>query len=163
TANTLDIPPSLMDRMEVIRIAGYTEDEKVAIARKHLIPKVVAKHGLSAREWTVDEEALLTIIRRYTREAGGRNLDREVSSLIRKAVKQLMMSKQESVKVTAANLSDYLGVPKFRYGEVEPNDRVGVVTGLAWTEVGGELLTIEGVMVPGKGKMTVTGNVGDVM
>jgi ATP-dependent Lon protease len=163
TANTLNIPPALMDRMEIIRIAGYTEDEKVAIARKHLIPNVVTKHGLNAKEWTVDEEALLTIIRRYTQEAGVRNLERELSTLIRKAVKELMISKEESVKVTAANLSDYLGVPKYRYGEVEPNDRVGVVTGLAWTDVGGELLTIESVMVPGKGKMTVTGNLGDVM
>jgi ATP-dependent Lon protease len=163
TANTLDIPPPLMDRMEIIRIAGYTEDEKVEIARKHLVPNVVTKHGLNAKEWTVDREALLTIIRRYTREAGVRNLERELSTLIRKAVKQLMTSKEESVKVTTANLSDYLGVPKFRYGEVEPNDRVGVVTGLAWTDVGGELLTIEAVMVPGKGKMTVTGNVRDVM
>jgi ATP-dependent Lon protease len=163
TANTLNIPPALMDRMEIIRIAGYTEDEKVEIARKHLIPKVVTKHGLNAKEWAIDDEALLTIIRRYTREAGARNLERELSTLIRKAVKRLMISKEESVKVTAANLSDYLGVPKFRYGEIEENDRVGVVTGLAWTDVGGELLTIEGVMVPGKGKMTVTGNLGDVM
>jgi len=163
TANTLNIPPALMDRMEIIRIAGYTEDEKVEIARKHLIPNVVTKHGLNAKEWTVDEEALLTIIRRYTQEAGVRNLERELSTLIRKAVKELMISKEESVKVTAANLSDYLGVPKYRYGEVEPNDRVGVVTGLAWTDVGGELLTIESVMMPGKGKMTVTGNLGDVM
>jgi ATP-dependent Lon protease len=162
TANTLNIPPALMDRMEIIRIAGYTEDEKVEIALKHLIPNVVTKHGLNAKEWTVDEEALLTIIRRYTREAGVRNLERELSTLIQ-AVKKLMISKEESVKVTAANLSDYLGVPKYRYGEVEPNDRVGVVTGLAWTDVGGELLTIESVMVPGKGKMTVTGNLGDVM
>jgi ATP-dependent Lon protease len=163
TANTLNIPPALMDRMEIIRIAGYTEDEKVEIARKHLIPNVVTKHGLNAKEWTVDEEALLTIIRRYTQEAGVRNLERELSTLIRKAVKELMISKEESVEVTAANLSDYLGVPKYRYGEVEPNDRVGVVTGLAWTDVGGELLTIESVIVPGKGKMTVTGNLGDVM
>ncbi len=163
TANTLDIPPPLIDRMEIIRIAGYTEDEKVEIARKHLIPKVVTKHGVDANEWAIDEEALLTIIRRYTREAGVRNCERELSTLIRKAVKELMISKQESVKVTAANLSDYLGVPKFRYGEVEPNDQVGVVTGLAWTDVGGELLTIESVMAPGKGKMTVTGNLRDVM
>jgi ATP-dependent Lon protease len=163
TANTLNIPPALMDRMEIIRIAGYTEDEKVEIARKHLIPKVVTKHGLNAKEWAIDDEALLTIIRRYTREAGVRNLERELSTLIRKAVKRLMISKEESVKVSAANLSDYLGVPKFRYGEIEESDRVGVVTGLAWTDVGGELLTIEGVMVPGKGKMTVTGNLGDVM
>jgi ATP-dependent Lon protease len=163
TANTLNIPPPLMDRLEIISIAGYTEDEKVEIARKHLIPNVVTKHGLNAKEWRIDEEALLTIIRRYTREAGVRNLERELSTLTRKAVKELMLSKEESVKVTVANLFDYLGVPKFRYGEVEPNDRVGVVTGLAWTEVGGELLTIESVMVPGKGKMTVTGNLRDVM
>src|SRR5207247_4991212 len=163
TANTLNIPPPLMDRMEIIRIAGYTEDEKVEIARKHLIPHAITKHGLDSKEWAIDDEALLTTIRRYTREAGVRNLERELSTLIRKAVKELMISKEESVKVTAANLSDYLGVPKFRYGEVEPNDRVGVVTGLAWTEVGGELLTIESVMARGKGKMTVTGNVRDVM
>jgi ATP-dependent Lon protease len=123
----------------------------------------VTKHGLNAKEWAIDEEALLTMIRRYTREAGVRNLERELSTLTRKAVKELLVSKEGAVKVTVANLSDYLGVPKFRYGEIEPNDRVGVVTGLAWTEVGGELLTIEGVMVPGKGKMTVTGNVRDVM
>jgi ATP-dependent Lon protease len=163
TANTLNIPPPLMDRMEIIRIAGYTEDEKVEIARKHLIPNALTKHGVITREWAVDEDALLTMIRRYTREAGVRNLDRELSTLIRKAVKELMTSKKKSVKVTNANLSDYLGVPKFRYGEVEQNDQVGVVTGLAWTEVGGELLTIEGVMMPGKGKMTVTGNLRDVM
>jgi len=163
TANTLNIPPALMDRMEIIRIAGYTEDEKVEIARKHLIPKAVTKHGLSAKEWAIDEEALLTLIRRYTREAGVRNLERELSTLIRKAVKGIMISKEESVKVTAANLSDYLGVPKYRYGEIEENDQIGVVTGLAWTDVGGELLTIESVMVPGKGRMTVTGNLGDVM
>jgi ATP-dependent Lon protease len=163
TANTLNIPPALMDRMEIIRIAGYTEDEKVEIARKHLIPHAIAKHGLSAKEWSIDDEALLMIIRHYTREAGVRNLERELSTLIRKAVKELMISKEESVNVTAANLSDYLGGPKYRYGEIEDSDRVGVVTGLAWTDVGGELLTIEGVMVPGKGKMTVTGNLGNVM
>src|ERR1700737_4965718 len=161
--NPLNIPPPLMDRMEIIRIAGYTEDEKVEIARKHLIANLTTKHGLDVKEWAIDDEALLTIIRRYTREAGVRNLERELSTLIRKAVKETMASKKESVKVTAANLSDYLSVPKFRYGEIEPNDRVGVVTGLAWTEVGGELLTIEVVMVPGKGKMTVTGNLRDVM
>src|SRR6202040_4182654 len=160
TANTLNIPPPLMDRMEIIRIAGYTEDEKVESARKHLIPHATVKHGVEPKEWSIDEEALLTLIRRYTREAGVRNLERELSTLIRKAVKELTISKEESVKVTAANLSDYLGVPKYRYGEMEENDQVGVVTGLAWTDVGGELLTIEGVMVPGKGKMTVTGNLG---
>jgi len=163
TANTLNIPGPLMDRMEIIRIAGYTEDEKVEIARRHLIPAAVAKHGLDAKEWSIEDDALLMLIRRYTREAGVRNLERELSTLARKAVKELMISKKKSVKVTTANLSDFLGVPKFRYGEVEDKDHVGVVTGLAWTEVGGELLTIEGVMMPGRGRMTVTGNLRDVM
>ncbi len=163
TANTLNIPPPLMDRMEIIRIAGYTEDEKVEIARKHLIPHAIVKHGLEPKEWSVDDEALLTIIRRYTREAGVRNLERELSTLIRKAVKELTISKKQSVQVTDKTLPDYLGVPKYRYGEVEDEDQVGVVTGLAWTDVGGELLTIELAMMPGKGKMTVTGNLRDVM
>jgi ATP-dependent Lon protease len=163
TANTLNIPPPLMDRMEIIRIAGYTEDEKVEIARKHLIPHAIVKHGLEPKEWSLDDEGLLTLIRRYTREAGVRNLERELSTLIRKAVKELTIKKTESVQVTGSNLSDYLGVPKFRYGEIEDQDQVGVVTGLAWTDVGGELLTIEAAMMPGKGKMTVTGNLRDVM
>jgi ATP-dependent Lon protease len=163
TANTLNIPPPLMDRMEIIRIAGYTEDEKVEIARKHLIPHATAKHGLDSKEWAIDDEALLTIIRRYTREAGVRNLERELSTLIRKAVKELILSEQKSVKASADNLADYLGVPKFRYGEVEDKDQIGIVTGLAWTDVGGELLTIEAAMMPGKGRMTVTGNLRDVM
>jgi ATP-dependent Lon protease len=163
TANTLNIPPPLMDRMEIIRIAGYTEDEKVEIARKHLIPHAIVKHGVEPKEWSIDDEALLTIIRRYTREAGVRNLERELSTLIRKAVKELTLKKTDSVQVTAKSLSDYLGVPKFRYGEVEDEDQVGVVTGLAWTDVGGELLTIEAAMMPGKGRMTVTGNLRDVM
>src|SRR5271166_2516864 len=163
TANTLNIPPPLMDRMEIIRIAGYTEDEKVEIARKHLIPHAIAKHGLTATEWAINDEALLLLIRRYTREAGVRNLERELSTLIRKAVKELILSKKKSITVEANTVSDYLGVPKFRYGEVEEEDQVGVVTGLAWTDVGGELLTIEAAMMPGKGKMTVTGNLRDVM
>jgi ATP-dependent Lon protease len=163
TANTLNIPAPLMDRMEIIRIAGYTEDEKVEIARKHLIPAAIAKHGLEVKEWAVDDEALLLMIRRYTREAGVRNLERELSTLIRKAVKELMTSKKKTIAITAATLGDYLGVPKYRYGEIEAEDLVGMVTGLAWTDVGGELLTIEGVMMPGKGKMTVTGNLRDVM
>ena len=163
TANTLNIPPPLMDRMEIIRIAGYTEDEKVEIARKHLIPHAITKHGLEPKEWSVDDGALLMIIRRYTREAGVRNLERELSTLIRKAVKELTIKKTLSVAVTEKNLPDYLGVPKFRFGEVEDEDQVGVVTGLAWTDVGGELLTIEAAMMPGKGKMTVTGNLRDVM
>jgi ATP-dependent Lon protease len=164
TANTLNIPPALMDRMEIIRMAGYTEDEKVEIARRHLIPNSLTKHGVDGKEWALDDEGLQTIIRRYTREAGVRNLERELSTLIRKAVKELMLTpKKKSVKVTDKNLGDYLGVPKFRYGEVEEEDLIGVVTGLAWTDVGGELLTIEGVMMPGKGRMTVTGNLRDVM
>jgi ATP-dependent Lon protease len=163
TANTLNIPPPLMDRMEIIRIAGYTEDEKVEIARKHLIPHATAKHGLDSKEWAIDDEALLLVIRRYTREAGVRNLERELSTLIRKAVKELTLSKAKSITVEAKTVADYLGVPKFRYGEVEDQDQVGVVTGLAWTDVGGELLTIEAAMMPGKGKMIVTGNLRDVM
>src|SRR5262252_270845 len=163
TANTLNIPPPLMDRMEIIRIAGYTEDEKVEIARKHLIPHAIVKHGLASEKWSIDDEALLTIIRRYTREAGVRNLERELSTLIRKAVKELIRSKKKLVQSSADNLADYLGVPKYRYGEVEDRDQVGIVTGLAWTDVGGELLTIEAAMMQGKGKMTVTGNLRDVM
>ncbi len=163
TANTLNIPPALMDRMEIIRIAGYTEDEKVEIARRHLIPKAIREHGLKSKEFTIADDALLTVIRRYTREAGVRNLERELATLARKAVKDLIISQKKTVKVTAKNLDDYLGVPRYRYGEAELDDQVGVVTGLAWTEFGGELLTVEGVMMPGKGKMTVTGNLRDVM
>jgi ATP-dependent Lon protease len=163
TANTLNIPPPLMDRMEIIRIAGYTEDEKAEIARRHLIPKTERDHGLKPGEFEIDDEALRTIIRRYTREAGVRNLERELATLSRKVVKELLTSNTTTVKVTPDNIESYLGVPRFRYGEVEHEDRVGVVTGLAWTEFGGELLTVEGVMMPGKGKMTVTGNLRDVM
>jgi len=163
TANTLNIPPPLMDRMEIIRIAGYTEDEKVEIAKTHLLPNAMTKHGLDAKEWVVEESALLELVRRYTREAGVRNLEREISNLARKAVKEILTSKKKKIVVTGENVSEFLGVPKFRYGEIEADDQVGLVTGLAWTEVGGELLTIEGVMMPGKGRMTVTGNLKDVM
>jgi len=163
TANTLNIPAPLMDRMEIIRIAGYTEDEKAEIARRHLIPSAVHKHGLAPAEWMITDDALLILIRRYTREAGVRNLERELSNLARKAVKEILLKKTKKIVVTPENITDYLGVPKYRYGEAELEDQVGVVTGLAWTEVGGELLTIEGVMMPGKGKMTVTGNLRDVM
>src|SRR6202161_788569 len=152
TANTLNIPGPLMDRMEIIRIAGYTENEKVEIARKHLIPHAVTKHGLDAKEWSVEDDALLTIIRRYTREAGVRNLERELSTLARKAVKELMISKKKSVKVTEGVLGDYIGVPKFRYGEVEDEDQVGVVTGLAWTGVGGGLLAIQAALTARQGE-----------
>jgi ATP-dependent Lon protease len=164
TANTLNIPGPLMDRMEIIRIAGYTEEEKLEIAKRHLLPEILVKHGLAEKEFSVDDSGLLMVIRRYTREAGVRNLERELANLARKAVKELMLAKRKkSVKVTEATVSDYLGVPRYRYGEAENEDQVGVVTGLAWTEVGGELLTIEGVMMPGKGRMTVTGNLKDVM
>ncbi|MEJ0095389.1 MAG: endopeptidase La [Methylocella sp.] len=163
TANTLNIPAPLMDRMEIIRIAGYTEDEKMEIAKRHLIPAALKKHGLAEKEWSIDDGGLVLLIRRYTREAGVRNLERELSKLARKAVKQILTNKTKVVAVTAENVPDFLGVPKYRYGEAETEDQVGVVTGLAWTEVGGELLTIEGVMMPGKGRMTVTGNLRDVM
>ena len=163
TANTLNIPGPLMDRMEIIRIAGYTETEKVEIARKHLIPLALTKHGLEPKEWSIDDDALLLVIRRYTREAGVRNLEREISTLARKVVKDLMLSKKKSVHIDEKQIEEYLGVPKFRFGEIEKDDQVGVVTGLAWTDVGGELLTIESVMMPGKGRMTVTGNLRDVM
>ncbi len=165
TANTLNIPPALLDRMEIIRIAGYTEDEKLEIAKTHLIPKAIEHHGLDSKEIEISEDAVLELIRRYTREAGVRNLERELNSLSRKAVKKLMLSqgRKKKVKITAEKVPDYLGVPKFRYGMAELEDRVGVVTGLAWTEVGGELLTVEALMMPGKGKITVTGNLRDVM
>jgi ATP-dependent Lon protease len=163
TANTLNIPPALMDRMEIIRIAGYTEDEKVEIAKRHLLPNAMVKHGLDAKEWLVEDSALMELVRRYTREAGVRNLEREISNLARKAVKDILTNKKKKIVVDAAAVADYLGPPKFRFGEIEAEDQVGLVTGLAWTEVGGELLTIEGVMMPGKGRMTVTGNLKDVM
>jgi ATP-dependent Lon protease len=163
TANTLNIPPALMDRMEIIRIAGYTEDEKVEIAKRHLLPNSMAKHGLDAKEWVVEESALLELVRRYTREAGVRNLEREISNLARKAVKDILTKETKTIVVNADNVADYLGPPRYRYGEIEADDQVGLVTGLAWTEVGGELLTVEGVMMPGKGRMTVTGNLRDVM
>ena len=163
TANTLNIPPALMDRMEIIRLAGYTEDEKLEIAKRHLLPEQYSAHGLDPGEWTVEDGALKEIIRRYTREAGVRSLEREIAKLARKAVKEILTSSKTSIVITAENVQDFLGVPKFRYGEAELEDQVGIVTGLAWTEVGGELLTVEGVMMPGTGKMTVTGNLRDVM
>jgi ATP-dependent Lon protease len=165
TSNSLNIPGPLLDRMEIIRIAGYTEDEKVEIARRHLIPKAIKNHALEDKELSISDDALLNTIRLYTREAGVRNLERELATLARKAVTEILKSKgkKKSVKVTDKNLDDYLGVQRFRFGQADAKDQVGIVTGLAWTEVGGELLTIEGVMMPGKGKMTVTGNLRDVM
>jgi ATP-dependent Lon protease len=165
TANTLNIPPALMDRMEIIRIAGYTEQEKLEIAKRHLLPKAMENHGLEKKEFELTDAGIMEVIRRYTREAGVRNLEREINSLSRKAIKDIMLSKtaKKKIKATPDVVEKYLGVPKFRHGEIEHEDQVGVVTGLAWTEVGGEILTIEALMMPGKGKMTVTGNLRDVM
>jgi ATP-dependent Lon protease len=163
TANTLNIPAPLMDRMEIIRIAGYTEDEKIEIAHRHLIPKTMKDHGLKDKEYSISDEALRSVIRTYTREAGVRNLERELATLARKAVKDLVLKKAERIDVDEERLEAYLGVPRYRHGEIEQEDQVAVVTGLAWTEVGGELLTIEAVMMPGKGRMTVTGNLREVM
>jgi ATP-dependent Lon protease len=163
TANTLRIPQPLMDRMEIIRIPGYTEDEKVQIARRHLIPKQMAAHGLKKNEWSISDDAVRDIIRYYTREAGVRNLEREIANLTRKAIKDILMKKGERVAVTRRNLEKYAGVRRFRFGEAESEDMVGITTGLAWTEVGGELLTIEAVTLPGKGRVTATGKLGDVM
>jgi ATP-dependent Lon protease len=163
TANTLRMPQPLMDRMEIIRIPGYTEDEKIEIAKRHLIPKQLAAHGLKPREWSISGEALLDLIRYYTREAGVRNLERELANLQRKAVKEIVSGKMKRVKITRRNLKTFAGVPRYRYGEAEKEDRVGVTTGLAWTEFGGELLSIEAVMLPGKGAIKHTGTLGDVM
>jgi ATP-dependent Lon protease len=163
TANTLRMPQPLMDRMEIIRIPGYTEDEKVEIAKRHLIPKQIKAHGLKDGEWSISDEGLRDLIRYYTREAGVRNLERELANLARKAIKEIVSNKAEKIEIGSANLGTYAGVRKFRYGEMEGEDQVGVVTGLAWTEVGGETLTIEAVMVPGKGRFQATGKLGDVM
>ncbi len=163
TANTLRMPQPLLDRMELIRLPGYTEDEKVEIARRHLISKQVKQHGLRKGEWSITEDALRDLIRYYTREAGVRNLEREIANLTRKAIKEIAMKKRKHLTISAKNLEKFAGVRRFRFGEVEETDLVGVTTGLAWTEVGGELLTIEAVTVPGKGKVTATGKLGDVM
>ena len=163
TANTLRLPQPLLDRMEVIRIPGYTEDEKVQIARRHLIGKQMKNHAIKKAEWSISEPALRELIRFYTREAGVRNLEREIANLIRKVVKEIAIGKTEQVHLTRRNLEKYAGIPRYRHSETEQEDMVGVTTGLAWTEVGGELLTIEAVTVPGKGKVISTGKLGDVM
>ncbi len=163
TANTLRMPQPLLDRMEIIRISGYTEDEKVEIAKRHLLDKQVKAHGLKAHEWAISDDALRDLIRYYTREAGVRNLERELANLIRKAAREIVSGKAKTVKVTRRNLDKYAGVRKYRFGEAEREDLVGVTTGLAWTEVGGELLSIEAVVMPGKGVVTHTGKLGDVM
>ena len=163
TANTLNIHGPLLDRMEVIRISGYTEDEKMEIAKKYLVPKQIKENGLKAGEWIASDEALKDIIRYYTRESGVRSLEREISKLARKGVKEIVTKTKDTIKIDEKNLNDYLGIKKFKYGEIENKDGTGIVTGLAWTEVGGELLTIESVVMPGKGKMEITGKLGEVM
>jgi ATP-dependent Lon protease len=163
TANTLNMPQPLMDRMEIIRLSGYTEDEKLEIAKRHLMEKQLDDHGLKDGELTITDDAVRSIIRLYTREAGVRNLEREIAKIARKTVTAIVSGKDTSVTVTPQNIEDYLGVIRFRFGEMEDNDQIGVSTGLAWTEVGGELLNIEAVKVPGKGKVSATGKLGDVM
>jgi ATP-dependent Lon protease len=164
TANTLKMPQPLLDRMEIIRLSGYTEDEKIEIAKRHLIAKTMKEHGLRKSEFSISDDALREIIRTYTREAGVRNLEREIAKLTRKAIKEILSKTGvKSVHITRRNLEKYLGVKKFRFGELEDEDMIGVTTGLAWTEVGGEILSIEAVSLPGKGKVTTTGKLGDVM
>ena len=163
TANTLNILPPLLDRMEVIRISGYTEDEKVNISKKYLIPKQGENNGLKKEEWAIDENINRKIIRHYTRESGVRNLEREIAKIARKLVKKIDAKESVSNPLKEKDLDDYLGVQKFKYGEIEEENRIGVVTGLAWTEVGGEILKIESAIMPGKGKMQITGKLGDVM
>ena len=163
TANTLRIIPALLDRMEVIRLSGYTEDEKVEIAKQHLIPKQMEDHGLEEGEWGMSEEALRSLIRYYTREAGVRNLEREIAGLSRKATRDILQHGRERVRVTKNSLEKYAGVPRYRSSEIEEDDLIGVCTGLAWTEVGGELLSVEAITLPGKGRINITGKLGDVM
>lgn len=163
TANSLDMPRPLLDRMEVIRLSGYTEDEKIEIAKRHLIPKIFEENAVKEKELEITDDAIRSIIRYYTREAGVRNLERELATIARKAVKEILLNKEKKVKVSEKNIDKYLGVIKYRYGEAEAEDHIGVTTGLAWTEVGGDILFIEAVDMPGKGKITQTGKLGDVM
>lgn len=163
TANSLRMPQPLMDRMEIIRLSGYTEDEKIEISKQHLLPKETKQHGLKKGEFSISEDALRDLVRYYTREAGVRNLEREIANLARKSVKEILMKNLKGVHITRRNLEKYAGVKKFTFGEIESQDMVGVTTGLAWTEVGGDILSIEAVALPGKGRMTTTGKLGDVM
>jgi len=163
TANTLNILPPLLDRMEVIRLAGYTEDEKINIANKYLLPKQIKDNGVKEKEMTLSEDIVKEIIRSYTKESGVRNLEREISKVARKVVKKVVTGEEKEVKIDLKNLPDYLGVQKFKFGELESEDKIGVVTGLAWTEYGGEILKIETVIMPGKGRMQITGKLGEVM
>ena len=163
TANTLNILPPLLDRMEVIRLAGYTEDEKINIANKYLLPKQIKDNGVKEKEMSLGDDIIKEIIRSYTKESGVRNLEREISKVARKVVKKVVAGEEKEVKINTKNLSDFLGVPKYKFGELESEDKIGIVTGLAWTEYGGEILKIETVTMPGKGKMQITGKLGDVM
>lgn len=165
TANSLDMPRPLLDRMEIIRLSGYTEDEKIEIAKRHLLPKIFKENAVKPEELFINDDAVRDIVRYYTREAGVRNLERELSNIARKAIKALLLGKKKKlpIEVTAKNLSDYLGVRKFSFGEAEQEDHIGVTTGLAWTEVGGDILFIEAVDMPGKGKVMQTGKLGEVM
>ena len=163
TANTLNILPPLLDRLEVIRIPGYTEDEKINIANNYLVPKQIKDNGLKDEEWNLDKKVMKEIIQNYTKEAGVRNLEREISKLARKTVKNILTNEDKKFEINSKNLSDYLGVKKFKYDEIESDNKIGVATGLAWTEFGGEILKIESAMMPGKGKMQITGKLGDVM
>ena len=163
TANSLNMPQPLMDRMEIIRIPGYTEDEKLEIAKRHILPRLAKDHGLKEGEWVVPDSAIRDLIRYYTREAGVRSLERELGNLARKAVRELMAGKAIAITVDDERLAKYAGVRKYRYGETDAEDQQGIVTGLAWTEFGGDILTIEAVKMPGKGRMTVTGNLKEVM
>ena len=163
TANTLRMSQPLLDRMEIIRLPGYTEDEKIEIAKQHLTPKEMEIHGLKKGELTIDDSVLRDLVRRYTRESGVRNLEREIANLARKSIKEILVDKVKTVHITSKNLHKYAGAPKFHYGQAEEQDAVGATTGLAWTEVGGDLLTIEAVVIPGNGKTMITGKLGDVM
>jgi len=163
TANTLNILPPLLDRLEVIRIPGYTEDEKINIATNYLIPKQIKENGLKENELNLNSNILKDVIRSYTKESGVRNLEREISKLARKTVKNILVNKTSDEKISSENLHDFLGVKKFKYGEIETENKIGIVTGLAWTEFGGEILKIESAIMPGKGKMQITGKLGDVM
>ena len=163
TANTLKMPQPLLDRMEVIRLPGYTEDEKMMISKNHLIPKQMEAHGLKKSELIIQDEALKLLIQTYTREAGVRNLEREIANLCRKVIKEILVTEQKTIEITKGNLGQFVGVPRYHYGQAEEDDAVGVSTGLAWTEVGGELMSIEAIILPGKGKPLFTGKLGDVM
>jgi ATP-dependent Lon protease len=163
TANTLNILPPLLDRMEVIRLPGYTEDEKINIANKFLLPKQIKENGVKNDEFEIIDGTIKEIIKNYTRESGVRNLEREISKIARKVVKKVVNNEEKKVTISDKNLSDFLGVKKFKYSELETEDRIGIVTGLAWTEFGGEILKIETVNMPGKGRMQITGQLGDVM